>query len=80
MEEKYLTDAVSNENEEFESGNNDGAKFHFDFAENKYILYFTLFYAFGLFIGSYFYKIAKSDSLDNLVKISDNSFFYLFFR
>lgn len=46
----------------------------FDFSENKFIFYCGLFYAVGLFIGSYFYKLAQSDKLNELVMIKDNSF------
>lgn len=49
-------------------------KHTFDFSENKFIFYCGLFYAVGLFIGSYFYKLAQSDKLNELVMIKDNSF------
>lgn len=49
-------------------------KHTFDFNENKFIFYCGLFYAVGLFIGSYFYKLAQSDKLNELVMIKDNSF------
>ncbi len=54
-------------------------KITFDFNENKFIFYCGLFYAVGLFIGSYFYKIAQSDKLNELVMIKDNSFTNLMF-
>lgn len=46
----------------------------FSFSENKFIFYSSLFYSFGLFIGSYFYKLAQSDKLNNLVAIHDDEF------
>ena len=58
---------------------NDKPKSNFDFNENKFILYCGLFYAVGLFIGSYFYKIAQSEKLNELVMIKDNSFANLIF-
>ena len=51
----------------------------FDFSENKFIFYCGLFYAVGLFIGAYFYKIAQSDKLNELVIIKDNTFSNLMF-
>lgn len=53
---------------------NEEEKHSFDFSENKFIFYCGLFYAVGLFIGSYFYKLAQSDKLNELVMIKDNSF------
>lgn len=49
----------------------------FSFEENKFVFYTALFYSLGLFMGSYFYKLAQSDKLDNLVKIKDGSFLLL---
>lgn len=46
----------------------------FSFEENKFAFYSGLFYALGLFLGSYFYKLAQSDKLNNLVAIKDNDF------
>lgn len=54
-------------------------KITFDFNEYKFIFYCGLFYAVGLFIGSYFYKIAQNDKLNELVMIKDNSFANLMF-
>lgn len=53
-------------------------KINFNFSENKFIYYFALFYSFGLFIGSYFYKIAKTDELNNIISLKDSSFANLF--
>lgn len=46
----------------------------FDFSDNRFIFYCGLFYAVGLFLGSFFYKLAQSDKLNELVMIRDNSF------
>lgn len=51
----------------------------FDFSENRFIFYCGLFYAVGLFIGSYFYMIAQNDTLNELVMIKDDSFPNLLF-
>lgn len=58
---------------------NEKSKKTFCFSENKFIFYCGLFYAVGLFIGSYFYKIAQSDKLNELVIIKDNTFSNLMF-
>lgn len=54
-------------------------KVSIDFNENKFIFYCGLFYAVGLFLGSYFYKLAQSEKLNALVMIKDNSFPNLLF-
>lgn len=46
----------------------------FSFEENKFAFYASLFYALGLFLGTYFYKLAQSDKLNSLVAIKDNDF------
>ncbi|MGN0535230.1 MAG: stage II sporulation protein M [Eubacterium sp.] len=53
-------------------------KFNFDFADNKFAFYFGLFYTFGLFLGSYFYKIAQNDTLNKIVMIKDENFLNMF--
>lgn len=53
-------------------------KFSFNFADNKFAFYFGLFYTFGLFLGSYFYKIAQNDTLNKIVAIKDESFLNMF--
>lgn len=49
-------------------------KNNFNFEENKFAFYSALFYALGLFLGSYFYKLAQSDKLNTLAVIKDNDF------
>lgn len=46
----------------------------FSFADNKFAFYSGLFYSLGLFLGSYFYKIAESERLNNIVAIKDGNF------
>lgn len=48
------------------------------FKEYKSIIYTALFYAFGLFIGSYFYKMASTELLDSLLKPENQSLINLF--
>lgn len=50
----------------------------FDFSENKFALYSFLFYGFGLFIGTYFYKISKNTKIDDLILVKDNTFGVMF--
>lgn len=53
-------------------------KFEFNFHENKSLIYTVLFYCFGLFLGSYFYKIASGEALDKLIKPNEESLITLF--
>lgn len=48
------------------------------FSDNKFIFYCSLFYCLGLFIGSYFYKLAQSEKLNNIIEIKDGTFAELF--
>lgn len=48
------------------------------FEEYKSIIYTALFYAFGLFIGAYFYKISSTEALDALLKPESHSLFSMF--
>lgn len=48
------------------------------FEEYKSIIYTALFYSFGLFIGSYFYKMASTELLDSLLKPESQSIINLF--
>lgn len=52
--------------------------FSFDFQEYKSVIYTAVFYAFGLFVGSYFYKIASTDTLNELLKPQQQSILSLF--
>lgn len=60
--------------------NNNKEKFDFEhfFKDNKSIIYTALFYSFGLFIGSYFYKIASTDTLNALLKPESHSVLSMF--
>lgn len=53
-------------------------KTSFDFKEYKAIIYTALFYAFGLFIGAYFYKTASNETLNSLLKPQGQSILSLF--
>lgn len=48
------------------------------FEEYKSIIYTALFYSFGLFVGSYFYKMASTELLDSLLKPESQSIINLF--
>lgn len=48
------------------------------FMQNKSLIYTCIFYSFGLFLGSYFYKISSSDTLNNLLKPQNESTLVLF--
>lgn len=48
------------------------------FEEYKSIIYTVLFYSFGLFVGSYFYKMASTELLDSLLKPESQSIINLF--
>lgn len=52
--------------------------FDFDFSDFKSALYTGLFYIFGLFLGSYFYKITQFESINKLLEPSSNNFVELF--
>lgn len=52
--------------------------FRFDFQEYKSVIYTAVFYAFGLFVGSYFYRIASTDTLNELLKPQQQSILSLF--
>lgn len=52
--------------------------FSFDFYEYKSIIYTALFYSFGLFIGSYFYKISATETLNELLKPQEQTLTNLF--
>lgn len=52
--------------------------FSFDFQEYKSVIYTAVFYAFGLFVGSYFYRIASTDTLNELLKPQQQSILSLF--
>lgn len=52
--------------------------FSFDFQEYKSVIYTVVFYAFGLFVGSYFYRIASTDTLNELLKPQQQSILSLF--
>lgn len=52
--------------------------FSFDFYEYKSVIYTALFYAFGLFIGSYFYKISATETLNELLKPQEQTLANLF--
>ncbi len=54
------------------------SKFNFDFKEYKSIIYTVIFYSIGLFLGSYFYKEASSESLNKLIQPQEHSLLYLF--
>lgn len=51
---------------------------NFNFIENKPVIYSIIFYCCGLFLGSYFYKIASSESLDKILAPENNSVINLF--
>lgn len=53
-------------------------KFEFEFSDFKSVLYTGLFYLFGLFLGSYFYKITQFENIDKLLAPSSNDFLELF--
>lgn len=53
-------------------------QFDFEFSDFKSVLYTALFYVFGLFLGSYFYKITQFESIDRLLEPSSNDFAELF--
>lgn len=63
-----------------QSKENKDRKFNFDFnfSDFKSVLYTGLFYIFGLFLGSYFYKITQFESLDKLLEPTSNNFVELF--
>lgn len=65
---------------ENENNSNKGKKINlsFDFNEYKSFLYTAIFYAFGLFTGSYFYKITQFESINNMLAPGSNNFFNLF--
>jgi hypothetical protein len=48
------------------------------FKENKTIVYTIIYYSLGLFIGAYFYKLSSSETIDNLLKPTENSLLSLF--
>ncbi len=54
-------------------------KISLSFTEYKSFIYTVLFYSFGLFIGSYFYKITQFESLNNLLEAKSIDFLSLFF-
>lgn len=56
----------------------EGRKFNFDFYEYKSIIYTSLFYLFGLFLGSYLYKITQFNSINELIKPRQYSILNLF--
>ncbi|MDE6470505.1 MAG: hypothetical protein K2L19_05745 [Eubacterium sp.] len=56
----------------------EGKVFNFDFYEYKSVIYTALFYAFGLFIGSYFYKISATETLNELLRPQEHSLANLF--
>lgn len=73
MNDDFLLD-VSKEDEQ-----KDKKKiFDFSFESYKSVLYTALFYSFGLFLGSYFYKITQFESLNKLLAPSTNDFISLF--
>lgn len=49
------------------------AKSKFEFDDFKSFIYTALYYAFGLFIGSYFYKVTQPTALNELLKSSYKS-------
>lgn len=53
-------------------------KFSFNFSEYKFAFYTGLFYVFGLFAGSYFYKLAGGEKLSSILEINDDTFLNLF--
>lgn len=65
-----------------ESRNNNDSEnkkaFSFDFYEYKSIIYTALFYSLGLFIGSYFYKISATETLNELLKPQEQTLTNLF--
>jgi len=66
-------------NNEFEKSENQAdKKFNFDFNEYRSMIYTALFYFFGLFLGSYFYKIAPFESINELIKPEQHSILNLF--
>ncbi len=58
--------------------NKDKVDKKFNFNEYKSIIYTALFYILGLFLGSYFYKIASFESLNELIKPQEHSILNLF--
>lgn len=56
----------------------DKKKFEFNFEEYKATIYTALFYLFGLFLGSYFYKIVPLESINNLIKPAEHSILSIF--
>ena len=58
----------------FDLGEIKEKKKNFSFNDNKFAFYSALFYSLGLFLGSYFYKLAQSDKLNSLVAIKDSDF------
>lgn len=75
-------DKVKDKQKSFENmleTTNKDEKVNFNFSDNRFIFYCGLFYAVGLFLGSYFYKLAQSEKLNELVMIKDNSFTNLMF-
>lgn len=50
----------------------------FSLDDYKSALYTGLFYSFGLVLGSYFYKLAQSERLNNIIEIKDDSLLLLF--
>lgn len=57
---------------------NEKKQFKIEFKDIKSELYTMIFYSFGLFVGSYLYKIAQSDTLDALIKPENNALLNLF--
>lgn len=75
MEDELTTlKKINNDSNE----NNDKKSFKFDFYEYKSVIYTALFYAFGLFIGSYFYKISATETLNELLRPQEHSLANLF--
>lgn len=52
--------------------------FKLEFKDIKSEIYTMLFYSFGLFVGSYLYKIAQSDTLNSIIKPENETFVNLF--
>lgn len=73
MEEEFLLDISENKEK-----NNKNFHFNFDFNEYKSLFYTAIFYAFGLFLGAYFYKITQLESINKLLAPNNNDFVSLF--
>lgn len=53
-------------------------KININISDYKSFIYTGLFYTFGLFVGSYLYKISNNDTINELLKLKEESIITLF--